>query len=102
MTMYIAYRSPSPNVLGGETGVPEGNHPETAGYMSFFSNKENAKNLLFKEFNNCFPIMGKCNGDKLFLPEKHTAGVAQLGYESRSLVLKLHVSPLRQLLPLVL
>ncbi len=41
--MYIACHPPSPNVLGGETGAPGGNNPETAGCISFFSNKENAK-----------------------------------------------------------
>ncbi len=61
--MYITCCPPSPNILGGETEAPGGNHPETAGFISFFSNKENAK---FQEFSNRFPIMGKCNGDKVF------------------------------------
>ncbi len=53
----------------GETGLPGRNHPETAGFISFFPNWEM---LNFQEFINCFPIMSKCN----FLREKHTVVVA--------------------------
>ncbi len=46
--------------------------------------------------------MGKRNGDKVFLPEKHTVVIAQLGFEPRSLALKPLVLPLHQLLPYTL
>ncbi len=49
---------PSPNVLGGEIGASGGNHPETAGFISFFPYRLPSK-----------------SGDKVLLAEKHTGVV---------------------------
>ncbi len=87
---------PSRNVLGGETGAPGGNHQETAGFISFFLNREM---LNFKNSATVSPKIGMCNGDKVFFgAKKHTVDIAQPGFEPGSLALKLSVLPLHQLL----
>ncbi len=94
MTMYIACCPPSSNGSGGETGAPGGNDPETAGFISFFPNW---KMQIFLEFSHCFPIMSKCNGDKVF-PARKTHSCL-LRFEPGSLALKPRVLPLHQLHP---
>ncbi len=72
--MYIACFPPSPNVLGGESGAPGGNHRKQQDFLKYpFSLIQ--KMLDFKNSATVSHKWASAMGIKCFLPEKQTVVV---------------------------